>query len=283
MSPLAARSLISVEAISEGVMIAHFQLKGRKLNVICAYAPTNDYPDSEKNQFYSEVREAVDRASGRDLMLIGGDFNAQVGAEDSQSWQGSLGKFALHRANLKSNDMTQRLLNFCVSNELVLRNTFFNHKRIHLATWRGPAGLHENQIDFILTRRGDARYVQNCRVFRGAELETDHYLLVGVCRLQLRKTPREPRPVRYSAQRLHDDTVQEQFQKCMSAKFERAKNDLDAPIENAWLSLKLALHECADALLIDKQPPCKKWLSAKTMQLIAEKKSAYHLWLRYRK
>ena len=69
----------------------------------------------------------------------------------------------------------------------------------------------------------------------------------------------------------------------VSAKFEQAKSDLDAPTENAWLSLKLALHECADALLVDKQQPCKNWLSAKTMQLIAEKKSANHLWLRYRK
>ena len=212
MSPLAARSLVSTEAISEGVMLAHFQLRGRKLSVICAYAPTNDYPDSEKDTFYSEVQEALDRSSSRDLLLMGGDFNAQVGAEDPHSWQGSLGKFALHKASLKSNDMTQRLLNFCVSNELVLRNTFFDHKRIHLATWRGPAGTHENQIDFLLTRRGDARQVQNCRVFRGAELETDHYLLMGVCRLQLILKPREPRPVRYSAHLLQDDIVKQQFQ-----------------------------------------------------------------------
>jgi len=86
-------------------------LRGRKLSVICAYAPTNDYPDSEKDTFYSEVQEALDRSSSRDLLLMGGDFNAQVGAEDPHSWQGSLGKFALHKASLKSNDMTQRLLN----------------------------------------------------------------------------------------------------------------------------------------------------------------------------
>lgn len=72
LSPLAARSLLSVEAISEGVIVAHLQLRGRKLTVICAYAPTNDYPDSEKDQFFTEVQEALDRASGRDLMLMGG-------------------------------------------------------------------------------------------------------------------------------------------------------------------------------------------------------------------
>lgn len=69
----------------------------------------------------------------------------------------------------------------------------------------------------------------------------------------------------------------------MNAKFEKTKDELDASAENAWQSMKLALHECADALLIEKQQPRKNWLSAKTMQLIDEKKSAYHLWLRYRK
>ena len=57
MSPSTAQSLVSTEAISEGVMVAHFQLRGRKLSVICAYAPTNDYPESEKDMFYSELQE----------------------------------------------------------------------------------------------------------------------------------------------------------------------------------------------------------------------------------
>ena len=69
----------------------------------------------------------------------------------------------------------------------------------------------------------------------------------------------------------------------MSAKFEQAQADLDAPVENNWQSVIDALHECADALLSVKQQPRQKWLSYKTIQLIEDKKCAYHLWLRYRK
>ncbi len=87
MTPLAAHSLLSIETISDGVRMALFQLRGRKSSVICAYAPTNDYREREKTIFYSKLQDALDRISGRDLMLNGGDFNAQVGAEDPQSWQ----------------------------------------------------------------------------------------------------------------------------------------------------------------------------------------------------
>ena len=63
--------------------------------------------------------------------------------------------------------------------------------------------------------------------------------------------------------------------------FEQAQAVLDAPVENSWQSLKDALHECA--LVNVKQQPRQQWLSAKTMQLIEDKKCAYHLWLLYRK
>ncbi len=153
-SPAVARSFIAAEAISEGVMLAHFQLKNKKLSVICAYAPTNGYPETEKEAFYSELQAALEKTSSRDMVMIAGDFNAQLGAEEPSNWHGSLGRFAYRKPNLKSNDMTHRLLNFCVSNELVVRNTFFNHKRIHLATWMGLKANDDtpnirSQIDFI--------------------------------------------------------------------------------------------------------------------------------------
>ena len=80
MSPYAAKCLLKAEAISEGVMLATFQLRSRNLTVISAYAPTNDYADSEKDNFFTELQSAIDKCASRDIMFIGGDFNAQLGA-----------------------------------------------------------------------------------------------------------------------------------------------------------------------------------------------------------
>jgi hypothetical protein len=41
---------------------------------IVAYAPTNDYPSSEKDNFYSELQEAINGTVSRDSVLIGGDL-----------------------------------------------------------------------------------------------------------------------------------------------------------------------------------------------------------------
>ena len=59
------------------------------------------------------------------------------------------------------------LLYFCVANDLVLRNTFFDHKDTHLATWTGPEDRNANQIDFMVMRREQARAMLNCRVHKG--------------------------------------------------------------------------------------------------------------------
>ena len=60
------------------------------------------------------------------------------------------------------------LLYFCVANDLVLRNTFFDHKDTHLATWTGPEDRNANQIDFMVMRREQARAMLNCRVHKGS-------------------------------------------------------------------------------------------------------------------
>ncbi|BDA47039.1 probable craniofacial development protein 2 at N-terminal half [Coccomyxa sp. Obi] len=287
-SPVAARSFIAAEAISEGVMLAHFQLKSKKLSVICACAPTNDYPETEKDAFYSELQAALEKTSSRDTVMIAGDFNAQLGAEDPCSWHGSLGKFAYRKPNLKSNDMTHRLLNFCVSNELVVRNTFFNHKRIHLATWMGltaddNAPNIRSQIDFILTKRVSAGQVLNCRVFRGAEFETDHWLLVSECRLTFKKSPREAKPVRYSAELMRSDDVQKEFRAAVNQQFDSSRHELSRSPEIAWQQFQSAMQVCGDDLLIAASQPHKPWLSARTLELIEKKQIAYRELLSTRK
>jgi hypothetical protein len=56
-------------------------------------------------------------------------------------------KFALKREGLVSRSTANSLLEFCCANALVLINTFFDHKRIHLATWTALGGRNEDQID----------------------------------------------------------------------------------------------------------------------------------------
>ena len=140
VSPRAAAAICDTCAVSEGVILLKCQLRKHILAVISAYSPTLDYPEDQKDEFNMQLQNAVDQVASRDVLIIGGDFNAQLGAEDCSVWHGALGPFALKRDNLRTSDLGTRLLDFCIANELVVRNTFFDHKDVHLATWVSPCG-----------------------------------------------------------------------------------------------------------------------------------------------
>jgi hypothetical protein len=52
-----------------------------------------------------------------------------------------------------SNDNGGRVVNFLKPKNLTVRNTMFQHHRIHKYTWISPDGKPHNQIDHILIDR----------------------------------------------------------------------------------------------------------------------------------
>jgi hypothetical protein len=119
-------------------------LRSCSLSVGCAYAPTEDYPESQKYQFYSGASECCRWCASQAYV---GHFNAQVGAEQPDHWHGCLEKFALKREGLVTQSLATRLLEICCANALVLPNTFFDHQKIRSATWTGPDGRNENLVN----------------------------------------------------------------------------------------------------------------------------------------
>ena len=54
----------------------------------------------------------------------------------------------------------------------------FLHRNVHKYTWTSPDGQTHNQIDHILTDRRWHSIIFGVRFFRGANCDTDHYLIV---------------------------------------------------------------------------------------------------------
>ena len=61
----------------------------------------------------------------------------------------------------------------------------FPHRNIHKCTWTSPDGQTHNQIDHILIDRRWHSSVINVKSFRGADCDTDHYLVVAKGRERL--------------------------------------------------------------------------------------------------
>ena len=71
------------------------------------------------------------------------------------------------------------MLGFSAENELQIMNTHFHHKRIHKFTWSCPGRGLQSIIDYFLVRSNQRRYVHEVKVIRGAEIESDHYLVLA--------------------------------------------------------------------------------------------------------
>ena len=120
------------------------------------------------------------------MLLIMGDINAKVG-DDNSNCVRAMGR---HGCGVMYNN-GKRLFDFCLNNDCVIGGTIFPHKSIHKLTWKSPDGSTINQIGHILITGKWRRSLQDVRACRGADVNSDHYLLTAVVKLKLRKVAKK--------------------------------------------------------------------------------------------
>ena len=74
------------------------------------------------------------------------------------------------------NEPGNSILNFVLSCDLILANTWFRKRESHLITFR--SGSCASQIDFFLTRKVDRGCCMDCKVIPGESVAIQHRLLI---------------------------------------------------------------------------------------------------------
>ena len=146
--------------------------KFRNLTIISAYAPTEDKGEEEKVDFYSKLERICSRVPKYELLIVMGEFNAKVGREECR-YKVS-GKYSIHE---HSNENGSFLVQFAIRNNLYIKSTTFPHKTIHMGTWKIPGSTEVNQIDHVLVSARHASSIIDVRNSRGANCDSDHYLV----------------------------------------------------------------------------------------------------------
>ncbi|VDP47494.1 unnamed protein product [Schistosoma margrebowiei] len=95
------------------------------MNIIKYYAPTNDYNEDAKDQFYNRMQSIIEKCPTMDLGILMSDLNAKVGM-DNTGYEDIMGRHGLGERN----ENGERFSNLCAFNRgitlLSIPGKFFN-------------------------------------------------------------------------------------------------------------------------------------------------------------
>ena len=274
LTPESFRSLISWEAHGPRLMEAMFKTSDKNidLRIIVVYAPTNEAEDEDREEFYEKLTTIYRRGhKEKNIMMLLGDMNAKVGCVNTGLEQ-VMGVHGLGEIN----ENGEQLTGFCQSHNLVIGGTIFPHKRIHTATWKSPDNVTQNQIDHICISKKFRRSLLDVRVLRGADVDSDHYLLISDVQLKLKKRVQEQNPrIKYNTKALQHRDVLDSFKLELSNKFQTLENlnqEETEDVEIHWNKIKVALNETSRSVLGLRKQNHKPWITQDTLDIIEKRR-----------
>ena len=179
-----------------------FQGKPFNITLIQVYAPISNAEEAEVERFYEDLQDLLELTPKNDVLFITGDWNAEVGTQETPVVTGRFGLGV-------GNGAGQRLIEFYQQNTLVIANTLFQQHKRRLYTWISPDGQHRNLIDYILCNQRWRSSIQSAKTRTGADCGSYHELLIAKFRLTLKKVEKTTRPFRYDLNQIPYDYIVE--------------------------------------------------------------------------
>ena len=247
------------------------RLKGKHINttIIQCYAPTNDSSDEKKDSFYEQLQASLEEIPSHDLKIVMGDMNAKVG-NDNTDYERSMGREGCGIMN----ENGERLLELCTTYDLVIGGTLFPHKDIHKLTWHSPNGRDRNQIDHFMINGTWRRSLCDVKVKRGADIGSDHHMVVAEVRIKLRKAGgRRTGNQRIDVEKLQVPEVRNTFVLHLRNKFQILADDTAQDINKKWDQIKDTYLQASKTCLGTRVQKRKEWITENTWQAISKRRA----------
>ncbi|PXX94221.1 hypothetical protein DF185_23070, partial [Marinifilum breve] len=202
------------------------------------------------------------KAKRSDIVLVGGDFNAQIGSLN-QTERHLGGYFSIPTQQTDNGD---RLLQLCSDNRLFLASANFKHKERHRLTWRPPTPNQRwTQIDHIAISHRWRGSVEDCRSFWSTCLDSDHALIRA--RICLRLTGRKKATVKRSIRtELSSEETKSRFQEQLRSQLGSSENEVDPDV--AWKGIQSAVETAVTSISESNHRVARnQWISSRSVTL----------------
>ena len=90
-------------------------------------------------------------------------------------------------------------------------NTFFKQHPRRLYTWKSPGDGYRNQIDYLMINERYKNSIKNAYTYPGADINSDHILLVMKMKLKLKIPHKNNRQEKADLQLLKKEDIQAQY------------------------------------------------------------------------
>ncbi|XP_037794182.1 craniofacial development protein 2-like [Penaeus monodon] len=111
--------------------VVELALEEFEINVFSVYAPQTGCTDDEKDEFWTTLQDEFEKVAEDERCVIGGDLNGHVG-------RGSDVISRVHGGMCygEGNEDGERVIDFAISNDMVISNTIFTKRQEHLITYK---------------------------------------------------------------------------------------------------------------------------------------------------
>ncbi|KAI5738445.1 hypothetical protein M8J77_007179 [Diaphorina citri] len=232
--------------------------------LIQVYMPTSRGTDEEVEEIYKQVEEIMnENGRGQVRSIVMGDWNSVVGEE---SVGGVVGKHGLG----KRNERGERLIGFCEQFGLWISNTWFQQHKRRLYTWRNPGDSRRFQIDYILTNQRYKNSIVKVRTYPGADIFSDHNLLVAEVRTKLKRMQRRNKVKKWDTSKLKTSEGGVFAEKVEE---ELKKNAVNVNIKEEWNTIKSSIKNALEKSVgKEARTPRKEWITREMMEKMEKRR-----------
>ena len=250
---------------------------------VSAYGPGSERTDEERESFYVELTDCVERLERMGNVVVLGDLNARVG---DVPVPGVVGRYGVPGRN----ESGERMLEMCVEREMVVMNTWFEKKNIHKYTWARVSNgivVERALMDYVLVQRKVSGRILDVNVFRGESGDiSDHFLVEGKLRV-VGKWKKQRRSGRREVLRVSALNVKEkerEYQERLRVAWDARKERPVEGVEEEWKCFKEEVLGCAKEVCGMRRMggnvrKGSEWWDEGVRVAVKEKRQAYEEWL----